>query len=1374
VPNPIVEHKRIHDILGVTSGGGTTVSGIVTNHGELDGLLDDDHTQYLLVTGSRAMTGDLDMGASAVTNVGNVDGVDVSTLSSNYTSHAADTDIHFTEASIDHNSILNTHNLTTDIDHALITNTHNLTTDISHLSIQNVGSNTHTQIDSHILIAVTKVDTPVDDQVAVWTGNGTLEGDANLTWDSNQLYVNNAASANWPILAEFSSSLTSVYRSVLSVRHVTDGNMVDGFGAGVVFSIKDPGAVQSIAAIAGIRDGADGQGALIFETDSGSMFVEAMRIDSSQRVGIGTETLGNRLTVRDSSTSCRLEYAASYTNTARSPLNIVHETDAVMVDGFGVAISFTLKDGSGGNTIATVEGQRNGADDQGKLVFRTNDGSDLQDYMVLDYEGNVGIGIGTASPGGKLEVANVSTCATRVSAYGTGANDYSALDLRRSRGTSVGTLTATADEDILASINFRGVRSSGPNWDEGARIRCIQNGSAVDSVSADLVFSTGNTTGLFEAMRIDFNQDVQFANGIRVGSTSSTTAGDIQWDGSNFQGHDGVDWVDLDVQAAGGVDTSGSPADNQIAVFTDGDTIEGDSTFTWDGVTLTTSGIQLAGTTRLTAPADGDLIINNAASGQGIRLDTSTTNARLIVLDEDGYTASVQGSAFYCGSTAYISDAAVKFSAAMNASIYQSHTYWGLNIYSSNHSFTGDSGSLHLWTGDQTNVGNYDSGSITLETGATTNTIGDSGSIILKTGVAVVGAADAGDIIFQTHGTVEQLRIDASDSTVQLGGLTRLSAPADGALKIWNAAGTYSFRLLVGSSFLTFQDAGGALGNVKANSWATSIDSAYFAANRLSLYASLGRMNNYYIGGDTEFFTADASTAIDSGSLDFYTGDQTNAGDYASGAITLVTGATTDTDGNTGDITLRTGAAVVGVADAGGIYFQTHGTNTRLAITPTGFLELEELATEATGITAGYGALYAKTDGALYYKPHDGAEIDLTASGLSGTGVDATDGEDDRIAVFTGSDSIEGDTNFTWDGSTLAITGAITVTGNVDGVDVSAHGSRHHDGGADEIEADDLAATAIADGYLLTAVGDGTCAWETSVAIDAAETPAQNEIAVFSDSNTVSGDSNLTWDGLDLALGASNKISIGPITYFTSTALRLYSDSNVDFYNAGRGTLDLRTNDVSPAYSSGMITIRTGDSENAGDYDSGELRLWTGNSDTVGETGDVSIRTGEADAGSSSTGSILLQTHGDNTRMAVLGDGDIEISNDLSNSQTLNIKSVSTVLSSLDGASDTTTGIFIPAGAVVVAVSTRVTSSIEGADSYSIAPLTGFGNEDWGSEISGALGTTSDNTDWTNSTIQNFAAGDEVRLTAIGGDPGFDDGAVRITVHYLDCTAAAS
>jgi hypothetical protein len=70
----ITEFEDIRPTVSFRAGG-VNASSV---HGNLLGLANDDHTQYLLVTGARAMAGNLDMGGNEITNVGNVDGVDVS------------------------------------------------------------------------------------------------------------------------------------------------------------------------------------------------------------------------------------------------------------------------------------------------------------------------------------------------------------------------------------------------------------------------------------------------------------------------------------------------------------------------------------------------------------------------------------------------------------------------------------------------------------------------------------------------------------------------------------------------------------------------------------------------------------------------------------------------------------------------------------------------------------------------------------------------------------------------------------------------------------------------------------------------------------------------------------------------------------------------------------------------------------------------------------------------------------------------------------------------------------------------------------------------------------------------------------------------
>jgi hypothetical protein len=64
-----------------------------------------------------------------------------------------------------------------------------------------------------------------------------------------------------------------------------------------------------------------------------------------------------------------------------------------------------------------------------------------------------------------------------------------------------------------------------------------------------------------------------------------------------------------DHASAGYADISGTPANNQIAVFTDANTIEGDSNFTWDGAVLT-----LASNVYITSDSAGNLVFGDNVS----------------------------------------------------------------------------------------------------------------------------------------------------------------------------------------------------------------------------------------------------------------------------------------------------------------------------------------------------------------------------------------------------------------------------------------------------------------------------------------------------------------------------------------------------------------------------------------------------------------------------------------------------------------------------------------------------------------------------------------------------------------------------------------
>jgi len=105
-------------------------------------------------------------------------------------------------------------------------------------------------------------------------------------------------------------------------------------------------------------------------------------------------------------------------------------------------------------------------------------------------------------------------------------------------------------------------------------------------------------------------------------------------------------------------------------------------------------------------------------------------------------------------------------------------------------------------------------------------------------------------------------------------------------------------------------------------------------------------------------------------------------------------------------------------------------------------------------------------------------------------------------------------------------------------------------------------------------------------------------------------------------------------------------------------------------------------------------------------------------------------------------------------------------LSNVSGASVTATGL-IPAGAVVMGVTSKVTTALgtaNGTTGYKIG--TGADDDRWGAITGTAAGTTSDNRNWTAGTIECFPSATDVIVTATGGNFN-GTGVIYLSVQYM-------
>lgn len=398
---------------------------------------------------------------------------------------------------------------------------------------------------------VFKVGTPVDNQIGVWTGDGTLEGDVGLTFDTaiNQFEVGSTVTGqSGSILLNGFLEATLIFDENGNANANERKWDITGSDP-ITFNLLSAGDVRtqflsvsrSFAVVTNIA----------FSTPE-------LITSGNLKTGDGTELLPAYSFVSDPDTGMR-RVSADVLGFSAKGFDVLHLTAVPTANNF---LKVTARE----NTIS----------DDGVLIEAMGTETNVPiDIKGKGLAGVVNINVGPT--GGTVALGRSSTSDGLAIFDADGGVAFGAFTTAVNTGGRV--IQSIAES---ASFTKTETRIQSPNasqaFDFGINNAGVNNGDAFLTTSGtELIFNTSagealGISGLDVAITGALDMTSGLINNVLDPVSAQDAATKNYVDTSNVQGF---------------VDTSGTPANNQVAIFVDADTVEGDADLLFDTSTNT-------------------------------------------------------------------------------------------------------------------------------------------------------------------------------------------------------------------------------------------------------------------------------------------------------------------------------------------------------------------------------------------------------------------------------------------------------------------------------------------------------------------------------------------------------------------------------------------------------------------------------------------------------------------------------------------------------------------------------------------------------------------------------------------------------------------